>query len=127
MKIAIPTEDGRLCSHFGHCEAFTFVDVNPDTKEILNIETLVPEEGVSCQSAGWIARQGADIILAGGMGARPLGVFSQNGVDVVSGCPELKVEELVKQYLDSSLETGENSCSGEHSHCGGHHNCHHGE
>ena len=125
MKIVIPTEDEKLCSHFGHCESFTFVDVNPETKEILNIETKVPEEGISCQSASWISEQGANIILAGGMGGRPLNIFSQNGVTVVSGCPELPIKELVAQYLDSSLITGENSCGGEHSHCGGHHNEHH--
>ena len=125
MKIAIPTENNKLCSHFGHCESFTFVDVNPETKEILNIETRVPEEGISCQSASWISEQGTNIVLAGGMGARPLGLFSQNGVQVVSGCPELPVEELVKQYLNSTLTTGENSCGGEHSHCGGHHEHHH--
>ena len=125
MKIAIPTENNKLCSHFGHCESFTFVDVNPETKEILNIETRIPEEGISCQSASWISEQGTNIVLAGGMGARPLGLFSQNGVQVVSGCPELPVEELVKQYLNSTLTTGENSCGGEHSHCGGHHEHHH--
>lgn len=125
MKIVIPTEDEKLCSHFGHCESFTFVDVNPETKEILNIETKVPEEGISCQSASWISEQGANIILAGGMGGRPLNIFSQNGVTVVSGCPELPIKELVAQYLDSSLITGENICGGEHSHCGGHHHEHH--
>ncbi len=129
MKIVIPTENEKLCSHFGHCESFTFVEVNPETKEILNIESKVPEEGISCQSASWISEQGANIVLAGGMGGRPLGILSQNGVTVISGCPELPIEELVKQYLDSSLITGENSCGGEHSHCGGHehghHHCHH--
>ena len=130
MKIAIPTENGKLCSHFGHCESFTFVEVNPETKEILNTETRVPEEGISCQSANWISEQGANIVLAGGMGGRPLNIFNRNGVQVVSGCPELSITDLVTQYLDSSLVTGENTCGGEHSHCGGHHHhhhCHHGE
>lgn len=130
MKIAIPTEEGKLCSHFGHCESFTFVEVNPETKEILNIENKIPEEGISCQSASWISEQGANMILAGGMGARPLAIFSQNGVKVVAGCPELPVEEVVKSYLNSTLVTGDNSCGGEHSHCHGHgehHHCHHHE
>lgn len=128
MKIAIPTENGKLCSHFGHCESFTFAEVNPETKEILNIENKVPEEGISCQSAGWISEQGANIVLAGGMGGRPLAIFNQNGVKVVTGCPELEVEEVVNAYLNSTLTTGENSCGGEHSHCHNHehHHCHHG-
>lgn len=124
MKIAIPTADGKLCAHFGHCESFTFVDVNPDTKEILNIENKVPEEGVSCQSASWISEQGANIVLAGGMGARPIAIFNQNGVKVVTGCSELEIKEVVNSFLNSTLVTGENSCGGEHSHCHGHHHCH---
>ena len=128
MKIAIPTENGKLCSHFGHCESFTFAEVNPETKEILNIENKVPEEGISCQSAGWISEQGANIVLAGGMGGRPLAIFNQNGAKVVTGCPELEAEEVVNAYLNSTLTTGENSCGGEHSHCHNHehHHCHHG-
>ena len=131
MKIVIPTQDGKLCSHFGHCESFTFVDVNPQTKEILNIESKIPDEGISCQCASWISEQVANIILAGGMGGRPLGIFNQNGVKVVTGCPELPVNDVVTSYLESTLITGENSCGGEHSHCHGHthghHHCHHVE
>ncbi len=134
MKIAIPTADGKLCSHFGHCESFTFAEVDFETKEILNIEEKVPEEGISCQSASWISEQGANKVLAGGMGGRPLMIFAQNGVEVIAGCPELPVKELIEAYLSKNLEIGENSCGGEHHHCHGHHgeghhHCHghHGE
>ena len=44
MKICIPTSDGRLCSHFGHCDIFTIAEINPATKEILYIEEKAPEE-----------------------------------------------------------------------------------
>lgn len=131
MKIVVPTQDGKLCSHFGHCESFSFAEVNPETKEILSIENKVPDEGISCQSAGWISEQGANVVLAGGMGARPLAIFAQNGLKVVAGCPELPVNDVVTSYLESTLITGENSCGGEHSHCHGHthghHHCHHVE
>ena len=128
MKIAIPTAEGKLCAHFGHCESFTFAEINPETKEIINIEEKVPEEGISCQSASWISEQGASKVLAGGMGLRPMMMFAQNGVEVIAGCPELPVREVVEKYLQNTLETGENSCGGEHHHCHGHgegHNCHH--
>ena len=117
MKIVIPSADGRLCGHFGHCEYFTFIDVEPENKEILSIENKVPEDGISCQSASWIASQGANVILAGGMGGRPMAIFAQNGVKVVAGCPELEVKEIVEQYMNGTLATGENSCGGEHHHC----------
>lgn len=129
MKIVIPSADEKLCGHFGHCEYFTFVEINPETKEILNIEKKVPEEGISCQSASWIATQGANVVLAGGMGGRPMAIFAQNGVKVIAGCPELEIETVVNQFLNDSLALGENSCGEEHHHCHGHnhgehHHCH---
>ena len=124
MKIVIPSAENRLCGHFGHCEYFTFVEVNPETKEILSIEKKVPEEGISCQSANWLATQGANVVLAGGMGGRQMAIFAQNGVKIVAGCPELDIEEVVTKFLNDTLVTGENACGGEHHHCHGHH---HGE
>lgn len=129
MKIVIPSANEKLCGHFGHCEYFTFVEINPETKEIINIEKKVPEEGISCQSASWIATQGANVVLAGGMGGRPMAIFAQNGVKVIAGCPELEIETIVNQFLNDSLALGENSCGGEHHHCHGHnhgehHHCH---
>lgn len=127
MKIAIPSAEGKLCGHFGHCEDFTFVEINPETKEILSIETKVPEEGISCQSAFWIAEQGANVVLAGGMGGRPLSIFAQNGIKVVSGCPEMEIKELINNFLNSTLVAGANTC-GEGGHCHGHGedgHCHH--
>lgn len=130
MKIAIPTLDGKLCAHFGHCETFSFVEVSPETKEIIEIYSGTPEEGVSCQCAGWIAEQGAEIVLAGGMGGRPMMMFEQLGIQVISGCPELPIQDIVKQFLENSLVVGENSCNhGEghvcHGHGDGHHCGHH--
>ena len=125
MKIAIPTAEGKLCGHFGHCESFTFAEINPETKEIINIEEKIPEEGISCHSASWVSEQGANIVLAGGMGMRPMMMFEQNGVRVVPGCPELPIQEIVEGFLNNTIQAGENSCGGDHSHCHGEgHHCH---
>lgn len=127
MKIAIPTSEGKLCSHFGHCETFSFVEINPESKEIVSISTGEPEEGITCQSANWLAAQGVNLVLAGGMGGRPMMIFSQSGVQVVTGCPELGIEEIVKLYLNNELVTGENSCGHDPNHSchGGHGEGHH--
>ena len=130
MKLCIPTSEGKLCGHFGHCDSFTFAEVNLETKEILKIEEKVPEEGISCQSASWISQYGANKVLAGGMGMRPLMIFAENGVEVVAGCPELPINEILEKYMSNTLETGENACGGEehnHQHCHHHgkgHHCH---
>lgn len=130
MKIVIPSANNKLCGHFGNCEYFSFVEADKETKSIINIENKIPEEGISCQSANWISAQGANIVLAGGMGNRPMQIFQQNGVQVITGCPEIEIEAVVRQYLDGNITKGENPCGGEHHHCHGHndeghHHCHH--
>ena len=130
MKIVIPTKNEKLCAHFGNCESFSFVEVDQKTNNIISIESRIPDEGISCQSASWISEQGANIVLVGGMGMRPTNIFNQNGVKIVAGCPELPIRELVEKYLANELTFGENSCSGGHHDCHGHqhgdgHNCHH--
>ena len=38
MKIVVPASNGKLCSHFGKCDYFAFVDVDLEKKEIKNME-----------------------------------------------------------------------------------------
>ena len=40
MKIAIPLADGKLSAHFGHCERFALIEVDPKEKKILQREDL---------------------------------------------------------------------------------------
>jgi predicted Fe-Mo cluster-binding NifX family protein len=44
------------------------------------------------------------------MGARALDLFAQNDIKVFVGASALTPEELVKQYLDNTLQTGGNVC-----------------
>ena len=37
MKIVIPSADGKLCGHFGHCDYFTFAEIESETNEISNL------------------------------------------------------------------------------------------
>ena len=87
MKIAIPLADGKLSMHFGHCECFALVDVDPATKKILkreNIDAPPHEPGLL---PGWLAERGANLIIAGGMGQRAQSLFTQQGIEVVVGAP----------------------------------------
>lgn len=110
MKIAIPTNNGKLCMHFGHCEVFTFIEANENTKEILNKEEVTPPEHIPGILPPWVAEQGATLVIAGGMGNRAQGLFQENGVNVIVGAPADEPEKLVKAYLDGTLEAGENAC-----------------
>jgi predicted Fe-Mo cluster-binding NifX family protein len=108
MKFAIPLAEGKLTAHFGHCQEFALVDV--EDNEIKNKENLVPPPHEPGVLPKWLHDLGTNVIIAGGMGGRALDLFAQNDIKVVVGAPSLTPEELVRQYLDNTLEAGANVC-----------------
>lgn len=111
MRIAIPTNDGKLCQHFGHCEKFVFIDVDEATKTIANSQAITGPEHAPGILPPWVAEQGATLILAGGMGVRAQELFEEQGIKVILGCQPEVPEKLVLDYLNGVLVTGENTCS----------------
>jgi predicted Fe-Mo cluster-binding NifX family protein len=110
MKIAIPIADGRLCMHFGHCEQFAVLEVDPAARTIRNSEYLVPPPHEPGVLPRWLHGHGVDVIIAGGMGQRAVRLFAENGVKVVVGASDGAPDDIAAAYLAGSLETGENVC-----------------
>ena len=108
MKFAIHLAEGKLTAHFGHCQEFAIVYV--EDNKITNKETKVPPPHEPGVLPRWLHQQGTNVIIAGGMGARALELFAENGIKVMTGAPSLAPEELVQQYLDSTLQTGFKMC-----------------
>lgn len=110
MKFAIPTHNKKLCLHFGHCEVFTFIEANEETKEILSKEEIVPPPHEPGVLPAWLVKNNAKIIIAGGMGGRAQQLFVEQNIKVVVGATEPDPEKLVLQYLEGTLQTGINTC-----------------
>ena len=110
MRIAIPVAGGSLALHFGHCAEFALVDVDPQTKEIVGSARLTPPDHAPGVLPRWLHEQGATVIIAGGMGSRAQGLFSENGITVVVGAGADTPENLVRSYLNGTLAAGENIC-----------------
>lgn len=110
MKIAIPMADGRLCMHFGHCEKFAVLEVDETNKRITGTQMLVPPPHAPGVLPAWLHEQGANVIIAGGMGGRAQGLFAQNGIRVLVGAPAEAPETLVNAFLAGTLESGQNVC-----------------
>ena len=110
MKIAIPVADGRLCMHFGHCEQFALVEADEASKTVTGTTYLTPPAHEPGVLPRWLHEQGASVIIAGGMGQRAQGLFSQNGITVVVGAAGDSPEELASAYLAGTLATGQNIC-----------------
>ena len=110
MKIAIPTAEGKLCMHFGHCQAFAVLDVDTKQKKILSTQMLQPPAHEPGVLPRWLKEQGVDMVVAGGMGARAQGFFKEFGIDVLVGAPSEEPTKVVSALLDGTLQLGKNIC-----------------
>lgn len=110
MKIAIPTTDGKLCMHFGHCDQFCIINVNNESKEIEGQELVTPPPHEPGVLPKWLAGLNVNTIIAGGMGQRAQQLFTQNQIEVVVGAPSEKPEKIVLAYLNGTLAAGKNIC-----------------
>lgn len=132
MIIATPYENGQICQHFGRAPQFKFFNIQPG-QEMQTLVVDAPGAGHSilCQ---FLAAQGVNVVLCGGIGQGALIGMAQCGIDVIpgiSGDPDKAVQSLI----EGTLQPDENfaaSCGcgcGGHSHdhehgsccCGGHH------
>ncbi len=109
MKFAVPTHGGKLCAHFGHCEAFALVDTDKDGR-IINETYVTPPPHEPGLLPPWLSQQGVNCIIAGGMGSRAQQLFAQNGVKVVTGAQGEYPKEIIENYLKGTLATGANTC-----------------
>ena len=110
MKIAIPITDGKLSAHFGHCETFALIHANVEQKSIETAEMLTPPAHEPGVLPRWLAEQGAELIIAGGMGSRAQGLFQAQGINVMVGAPSETPDAIMRAYLDRTLVTGSNVC-----------------
>jgi len=110
IRVAIPLAAGKMSMHFGHCEQFALLDVDPESKEILGKEVVDAPEHEPGLLPRWLSEHGASLIIAGGMGRRAQDLFAQQNIEVVIGAPRLEPEQLVMDYLNGKLKVGENIC-----------------
>jgi predicted Fe-Mo cluster-binding NifX family protein len=108
MIYAIPTVNGQLCAHFGHCQQFALVNV--ENNEIKGTDFLTPPPHEPGLLPRWLHEKGANFVIAGGMGQRAQQIFMQNEIQVICGAPIDTPENLVNAYLQQTLVAGKNTC-----------------
>lgn len=115
---AIPTENGVLCAHFGHCQQFAVVEV--ENNQIISTSNVIPPEHVPGLYPAWVAQLGATDVIAGGMGQQAITLFNQQKINVFVGAPIDDPSALVKRFLEDKLELNANYCNHDessHEHC----------
>ena len=106
--IAIPLEDGILCSHFGHCQQFAIVETESD--KIAGIKELTPPEHAPGLYPRWIAQFGVTDVIVGGMGQKAIMLFNEQNINVFVGAPVKTAQELVTDFLSNKLNLSANYC-----------------
>lgn len=117
MKIAIPTRENNVDSHFGHCEFYTIYSI--EENKVVEKEVLESPQGCGCKSniASVLQQKGVKQMLAGNMGAGALSKLNTFGIDVVRGC-DGNVDNLVEKYLNGEIKDSGESCAHHHHHHG---------
>ncbi len=109
MRIAIPLANGKLAMHFGHCEQFGIYDV--ENGKIVNKQLVTPPPHEPGVIPKFLNEQKVNKIIAGGMGQRAIQFFNDYGIEVIIGAPSKEPEKLIEEYLNGTLQLGENVCS----------------
>jgi len=110
VRIAIPSEgqggmDGKRAGHFGHCDVFTFVDV--EDGEIKEVSVLANKEHVQggCMvPVQLLADHKVQQLVVGGIGMRPLMGFKQVGIDVFYDGERRDIRPVVEDLIAGKLQ-----------------------
>lgn len=131
MKIAVTYEDGQVFQHFGHTEQFMLYEA--EDGEIKN-RTLLDTNGSGHGAlAGFLAQNGAEVLICGGIGGGAQMALREAGIRLFGGVSG-SADEAVKAFLAGTLGYDPDvHCDhhGEHhgscGHDGNHGSCAHGE
>ena len=113
-KLVIATDRQQVAGHFGHCDSFLLVEA--DDGRIRSRATLAVPDHSPCSLPDHLAGMGVTAVIAGGLGVRAQQGFAEYGIRAFVGV-QGPAEEALAAWLDGSLESGANVCTG-HDGCG---------
>ncbi len=112
MKVAVSSQGGQgldsaVDSHFGRCPSFVVVDLEGcDPVEVQEVPNPFAASHEPGQVPQFMASQGVEVMISGGMGRRALVIFEELGIQAVTGASG-SVRDAVAAYLDGNLQGGE--------------------
>ena len=118
--VAIPSShpgglDAMLGAHFGHCDLYTLVTLEDKAVQSVAVIPNVPHQQGGCMApVKYLADNGTQALIAGGMGLRPLMGFNQVGISVYFGGEARSVSEALNAFIEDKLPEfrQEHTCGG---------------
>ena len=119
-RIAIPSNgqgglDGTRAGHFGHCDVFTFVDVEDgQIKEVTTLQNQEHVQGGCMVPVNLLADNKVTALVVGGIGMRPLMGFRQVGINVFHDAERMEIKPVVEDLIAGKLTEIQNDqvCGG---------------
>ena len=108
MLIAVACEGNIITQHFGHCENFNLFHVDG--------EKIVKEESVENPGhrpgflPNYLNDLGVNVIISGGMGGGAIEIFTEKGIEVITGASG-NSKEAVEKYLQGNLKSTNVVCN----------------
>ncbi len=108
-RIAIPSDgkgglDGIRSGHFGHCDVFTFIDVeNGEIKKVSTLQNQEHIQGGCMVPVNLLAEQKVNALVVGGIGMRPLMGFRQVGIAVYHDAQRAEIKSVVEDLIAGNL------------------------
>lgn len=122
MIIAVAVENGNVCHHFGHSPSFSFYEIeNGKVVSVKNIQSPGHGHGILPE---FIASNGAEVVIAGGMGQGAVNGCESRGMQVITGVQGV-ADEAAELFAKGELASSGSVCS-HHHHGEGHgegHSC----
>lgn len=121
MKIAVPSRDGAVDEHFGHCKEFLIF--RAEGESLVEEQAVPSPEGCGCKSgvASVLAREGVTHMVAGNMGEGAVRVLGSQGIKVIRGATGL-ARVAAEAFLKGELQDSGKGCA-DHNEPG--HECNH--
>ncbi len=119
-RIAVPSNgqggmEGTRAGHFGHCDVFTFIDVEDgEIKNISAVQNQGHVQGGCMVPVNFLAEHKVNILIVGGIGTRPLMGFKQVGIDVYYDGERPEIKPVVEDLIAGKLKqiTDDQVCGG---------------
>ncbi|MFA6449239.1 MAG: NifB/NifX family molybdenum-iron cluster-binding protein [bacterium] len=117
--------EAETSGHFGHCDLFTLVTVADGKIEKVELQPNIPHEQGGCLApVNMLAQKSVNVLVAGGMGMRPLVGFNSAGIEVFFNNGLERVGKVMSAFIQGQLPrfTQDNACGGggDQGGCGGH-------
>ena len=120
MKIAVTYENGNIFQHFGKTEFFKVYEV--EDNKVISSEVIGSNGTGHGALAGFLAEQGVNALICGGIGGGAKDALAEAGIELCSGA-QGDADAAVEAYLKGELESTGVNCDHHHEEghsCGSH-------